>query len=176
MMGYRKDDGSEWYFAQKRVIEYNAQIAQIANYYARRDRRRIVYVHLSASQLLRIVQNPYVPDPKGYHIIAHDFLNGMIQANEQGFFDGNQWAASSAEPERPSYELKPLKDNKVTNGIKCHQRRGDDAPDFNAVTKSLFRGAKNQEDWIQNYACKKDFVCKFAWDAKVSTTQYISRL
>lgn len=172
MVGDPQDDGSEWYLAQQRVIEYNAQLAQIANYYARKDRRSIVYIHLSASQIFRSKQNPHVADPRGYQIIAHDFLNGMIQANDRGFFNGAQWDASVMNIKRPSYELKALKDNEVTDGIKCHQRRGVDAPDFNMVTRSLFRGANDQEDWIQNYACKKDFVCKFTWDSGVSTTLY----
>jgi hypothetical protein len=171
MMGYPEDDGSEWYFAQKRVIEYNAQLPQISNYYTQKDRRKIVYVHLSASQIYRTKHNPYVANPLGYQIMAHDFLNGMIQANERGFFDGDQWDASVTNTERPSYELKPLKDNEVTDGIKCHQGRGSDASDFETITKSLFRGAKDQEDWIQNYACKKEFICKFAWDTEVSTAR-----
>lgn len=170
MMGYPQDDGSEWYYTQKRVIEYNAQLAQIANYCARAQRQSIVYVHLSAPQQFRQQKNPFVPNPPGYQRIAHDFLNAMIQANERSFFDGSQWDGLITSIERPSYELKPLKDNEVTNGVKCHQRRGNDAPSFDVVTRSLFRGAKDQEDWIQNYACKKDFVCKFAWDAGVSTT------
>ncbi|KAJ4375391.1 hypothetical protein N0V83_002478 [Neocucurbitaria cava] len=167
MMGYPQDDGSEWFVAQKSIIEFNAQLAQIANYYARHG-RKIVYVHLSATQRFRLKLNPYVPNPEGYHRIAYDFLNGLIQANERGFFDGDEWNANAANVERPSYELQPLHDNEVTNGIKCHQKRDSSAPDYDTITKSLFRGAKDQEDYINNYACKKEFICKFSWDAEVS--------
>lgn len=64
--------------------------------------------------------NPHVPNALGYHIIAHKLLDGIIQANERAFFDGEQWDASVATMERPSYELKSLKENEVIDGIKCH--------------------------------------------------------
>jgi hypothetical protein len=158
MMGDPQDDGSEFHAAQKAIIDFNARLAAISNYWARHG-RKIVFVHLSATQKLRIDNNPYVANPEGYHRIAHDLLNGLIQANERGFFDGDLWDAKVSNDGSPSYELLPLKDNQVTNGIKCDQKRGPSAQDYSTLTKSLFRGAKDQDDYINNYACNKEFMC-----------------
>jgi hypothetical protein len=160
MMGYPTDDGSEFFVAQRMIIEFNAQLAAIANYWARHG-KRIIYVHLSATQRYRLKTNPYVSDREGYHRIAHDFLDGLVQANERGFFDGEEWDPKASNIERSNYGLLPLKENQVTDGIKCYQKRGPLGPDYNTVTKSLFRRAKDQEDYINNYACKRDFICKF---------------
>ncbi|KAF2871847.1 hypothetical protein BDV95DRAFT_606418 [Massariosphaeria phaeospora] len=165
MMGDPTDDGHEWWPVQRKIIEFNAQLAQIANYYATRDKRSIVYVHASAPPSLRIEHNPWIADSEGYHRIAYDVLSGLVQANERKFFDGDDWKADNID-ETPGYELKPLKDKEVTNGIKCHQKRPETAPGYDAITKSLFRGAKDQDDWINNYACNTTFVCKFSWDTE----------
>ncbi|KAF2653161.1 hypothetical protein K491DRAFT_680761 [Lophiostoma macrostomum CBS 122681] len=166
MMGDIQDNGSEFWPTQKVIIELNAQFASIVNYYNRYG-KKIIYVRLSATQQLRVRTNPYVPNAEGYHRIAFDFLNGIVLANKRGFFDGDAWGNSAGFSETPGYELTPFKDNEITGGIKCHQKKkSNHAPTFDTITKSLFRGAKDQDGWINSYACNKTFVFKFSWDAE----------
>jgi hypothetical protein len=120
MMGDTIDDGSEFWGAQRAIIQFNGELAKIANYETRARNRKVTFVHLSATQRKRVNNNPYVPNKEGYHRIAFDFLNGLLHTNERGFFNGDEWTTAAAIPNTPSYNLKPLVDNESTNGVKCH--------------------------------------------------------
>lgn len=165
--GDPSDDGSVFSGAQRAAMELNAELAKVVNFHARSKNRKIVYVHLTATHRKRIHDNPWVPSKEGYQRIAFDFLNGILQAHERGFLE-SPIDISEDKFNVPNYNLKPLVDNEVTNGVKCHQKRAQTDPGIDEITKSLFRGAKDQDDWINNYACNKDYTCTFSWDVIVS--------
>lgn len=143
MMGDPIDDGSEFWGAQRAILQFNSELAKIANYDTRARNRKVVFVHLSATQRKRVKNNPYVPNKEGYQRIAFDFLNGFLQANERGFFNGDEWTTAAEIADTP-YNLKLLVDNEATDGVKCHQKKGpNDSFEFDSLTKSLFRGAKD---------------------------------
>lgn len=75
MIGEMNDEGDEFWPLQRAIIEWNANIANIVNYYARKEKRPIVKVHTSTTQKEHIKQNIYIPNNESYRRMAYDWLS-----------------------------------------------------------------------------------------------------
>ncbi|KAF2116046.1 hypothetical protein BDV96DRAFT_573243, partial [Lophiotrema nucula] len=172
MIGDLTDNGDEFWPLQRAIIEWNAEINAICNYYMRAERRPIVKVHISTTQKEHINQNIYIPNARGYRRMAYDWLSGLVQANQRGFFDGDSWKSEIAP--FSSYDLEEVDD--TVDGHICAQNRvineGNSGPSVEDITKSLFRDAKDRNDWVENYACNPEWQCKYSRDIEVSLLLY----
>jgi lysophospholipase L1-like esterase len=176
MMGDFDDEGDEFWPLQRAAIEWNAKIAALVNYYARKEKRPIVKVHMSTTQREHIDNNIYIPNAHGYRRMAFDWLSGLVQANERHFFDGDRWKMEI--PPFASYDLDEI-DEEIKKDMPtpiCVQNRniaeGDDGPKVEDITKSLFRDAKDRQDWVENYACNPEVQCTYSLDVEVSFLRY----
>ena len=176
MIGEMGDKGDEFWPLQRTIIEWNANIANIVNYYARKEDRPIVKVHISTTQNENIKQNIYIPNALGYQRMTYDWLSALVQANERHFFDGDSWKTEIAP--FVAYDLDELKEEVKKNlpSAICAQNRwieeGNDGPKVEDVTKLLYRDAKNRQDWVENYACNPEVQCEYSRDVEVSLLLY----
>ncbi|KAF2680365.1 hypothetical protein K458DRAFT_434464 [Lentithecium fluviatile CBS 122367] len=165
MIGEQNDRGDEFWPLQRAVIEWNSRLAALVSYYARKEKRPIVKVHISTTQKEHIKQNLYIPNKEGYQRMAYDWLAGLVQANERGFFDGDRWTMQTLE------DLQNTKEEELnaTDPI-CTQSREQEQK-VEDVKRSLFRGAKDQTDWVENYACNPDMQCRYCMDLEMPNMQ-----
>lgn len=175
MMGDLSDNGDEFWPLQRAVIEWNARIAALVNYYARKENKPIVKVHMSTTQKEHIDANIYIPNRFGYRRMAFDWLLGLVQANERHYFDADRWKMEI--PPFASYDLEEIEEVKTDMPAPiCVQNRkigeGDDGPKAEDITKSLFRDAKDRQDWVENYACNPEKQCLYSLDVEVSLMLY----
>lgn len=178
MHGDPDDKGDEFWPKQKKIIEWNAYLANITNFYSTTESRSIVKVHLTSPQKERIHLNVFIPSQRGYERIAHDFFGGILQAMQRGFFRDSLFDISNFEKpidtDNKTYELDEVKDD-VIGKINCIQPRGPESPSEDDILKSLFRGASDEVDFVASRACNVTYNCKFSWDVEVSIA-YTSEL
>jgi hypothetical protein len=72
MIGELNDNGDEFWPLQRSVIEWNARLAGLVNFYAQSEKRPIVKVHISTTQKEYINQNIYISNAEGYQCMAYD--------------------------------------------------------------------------------------------------------
>lgn len=161
------DDGHFFATLQRRVIEYNAEIAAMVNELRTQKKRRIMKIHTTATTYDHYENSFTLPSAFGYERIAYDFLQGMVIANNKGWLE--QFGPRKKEPGPEFPEVIPTPTGAPTKSVSCAQERPTNAPDAGKLTDSFFL-SKSQADWVAQVACNEKVLCQYSRNGDVGIT------
>ncbi|KAF2176814.1 hypothetical protein K469DRAFT_678092 [Zopfia rhizophila CBS 207.26] len=185
----------------QRVVEFNARLSGLANYWRTRHNRRVLKVSLPLTTWHK--RDLFLPSRRGYNAIAWSIAEQLVMAgsmnwitNDRNDDDETPGPAIPGPPTRggprarqarspspkihrrdiPDPEATPpqyqLLPDPVKDGtIICTQKRPDGAPGGDDILASLYQG-KSQWDWVHQVGCNTTEICKNSlFDTAVSSAR-----
>lgn len=171
MVGAAEDaTGKEWYPLQRRIINYNAMLAELANEYITRSWGKVWLVHSSATPLEHQDGDFVLPSADGYRRIAHDVAEALVYARGYGLFRTreNAWGTTTKRS-LPSPSGSIIKRGVKGGILNCHER--DFYPKKQPVKEDIrasFLQGLQLDDFIEKIACNRTEMCKISQDGVVS--------
>lgn len=183
MFGY-EDQGRDLHKKEglQRVVEYNARLSGLANYWRTAHGKRVLKV--SVPLTTRHKRDLFLPNRDGYNAIAWSIAEQMVIAESMGWLDDPPGPAVPGPPNPsptptnqarspsitkvardtqdryvipPRYQLPP--DPGPTGDLICTQQRPEGAPSGDEILASLLQGMDKFE-WVHHVACNTTEICK----------------
>lgn len=181
----------------QRVVEFNARLSGLANYWRTRYNRRVLKVSLPLTTVEK--RDVFLPDRRGYTAIAWSIAEQLVMAGSMNWITddsnddetpgpavpgppnpGESQARRADSPssrvherELPSRKAIPPQYQLLPDPVKdgtfiCTQKRPDGAPSGDDILASLFQG-KSRFDWAHQVVCNTTEMCKNSiFDTSVS--------
>jgi lysophospholipase L1-like esterase len=184
-------DGSTWPDLLRRVVAFNARVAALADQVSAQG-HRIFMIHTSATTYDHRDGDFVLPSPEGYLRMAFDYAEGMVWAALTGWVHNSN--SSDVPVTQPISDISksmgptmvvrqdqknddigrnmaPSTGDIQTDTIVCTQQRDDTqaqgSPNADDLVKSYLRDSKDEDDFINNVACKFSTICGLSLDGLV---------
>jgi hypothetical protein len=185
MIGVAEEaDGKTWHPLMRRVVTFNAILAELTNEFNTREWGKVWLVHSSATPLEH-TGDFILPNPAGYRRMAYDFAEAIVYAEAFHWFRGSERPMPSFSPRKRSADLSAprtkrkarLSSRQLPEGgqLDCSKRESFQAQQGTKeeIRDSFLQGL-GVDEFIEKVGCNRTELCKISEDGVVSSQYFLS--